>query len=1317
MGRLDSRRIPTPFAGEGGPTVRVLFVDPPFRTGYRKYVIPNLGLAYLAAALRDAGHEVAALDGSLSQEPYDDFETRVREFAPDAVGFSAPTCKIVQADAMAQLAKRLVPRVKTLVGGTHVSSVPAETMAQFPNFDLGFVGEAEASITPVVESLVGGGDPTAIPGVWWRGNGRVTAHPQRAHPTDLARLPPPAWDLFDLPRMCPMYRNPGKGSFDYPMMTRRGCPYHCLFCKGDDGNTARHRPIDDVVDEIERALGHWGADAIMIFDDAFTLDAERTRRLCQRFLETGLPDRTSWNCATRVNLVTRDLLALMKRAGCRTMQFGAESGDQRILDANRKEITLEQTRDAIGWCRELGLVSDVSFVFGLPIRKPKNGAPHRAVLAASQPRHGDLFHVRPVSRHPGRGPGERRRREPAPVAHSVRSIRKAMFAGERTARFPRLALDRVAPGVLRPLLLAARQIRSTARAVRFETPSQHARECRPRSPATSEPARRGRQTDRVIRLTNRRTAGVLAAMTVAAGGVFFALNWRMYTAGHLVKQDDVLLNLEQYLMAARGMGPLLAEFWGSVFGPGINVSPVFWLFYPLVRLWPAVPVMLLLASLLAAATALPIFGFARRQGGAKFALVAAALFLLTPETASFALSGMWPRSPVFLAAALLLLAYAAQRPWLFAAAAALVLATHQEMVAVVVPFAALAWLDRRGPRWWAPPLLLSLAWIAVIVLTTGHSDTGRGTEYLARLILTRALSPETLWGLLRLVTLASPLLILGVFSPRWLLPAIPVLWIGLAFSPPRTETLLPASAQFQYYMAAVPLLIGASLVTLARWTGPGGWLVGRRRWLALAVGIVWALAPFVVRVNTTGVVDRFRPHPEIDDFRALVATLPADTRVALNARLSYLVPAYDGAVLEFERPDSSSALFELTEHFFDWDNLAAFHPRFFAAQTQRTWQGRGGIAVVRDRGPGRDPDIRRLFTADPYAVAGLPATATTPPQIVAGSVRQGDDVQLALFAPVDGWLRLTTLVPIRALIDSLLAVPGASPLLVYGSSFHYSWRELDQPDRARSVKPMRPLAALGATEDHPPLLAAWGTFHRQLHLHRLGDDGAVPIAQPLTLPDTPTAAAWAGPERVLLGFADGALVAATPAGAERWEIAPVAKLDGRATALVRVPNVSGDWLAALRDPNGVVRLTETPEGKLEPTATWALLPDDSPCALAVGDPDGDGALETVVGHCVGNYVTIIDTDGEPPRRVVTGPFTNSLAVLDLDGDGRDEIVTPQTCQVKELADLLHYFGRHQVDTLVLDHVQFPPKYRAVLRANGWRVDRSRGIWGVWRKLP
>ena len=150
------------------------------------------------------------------------------------------------------------------------------------------------------------------------------------------------------------------------LATSRGCVYWCEFCTTVrmHGRKYRMRSPKNVVDELEFLHKTYGVKKFTFCDDAFTVDQPRTEALCNEILKRGL--KIEWNCGTRVDMLTQDLLAKMKEAGCVSVWFGVESGTQQVLDAMKKGITPELTMKVLGWVREAGLKPVPNVILGFP---------------------------------------------------------------------------------------------------------------------------------------------------------------------------------------------------------------------------------------------------------------------------------------------------------------------------------------------------------------------------------------------------------------------------------------------------------------------------------------------------------------------------------------------------------------------------------------------------------------------------------------------------------------------------------------------------------------------------------------------------------------------------------------------------------------------------------------------------------------------------------------------------------------------------------------------------------------------------------------
>jgi radical SAM superfamily enzyme YgiQ (UPF0313 family) len=356
----------------------VALATPPFReagvvgtTKSMKAVInliPPLGLACLAAVLEKERIDVSITDGSRGLSlPQVMAELKARQ--PDIVGISCTTPTFQDTIELARALSQAFPKAITVLGGAHVTAIPQEAMLE-EVFDVGVVGEGEMTLLELVRRVEDKGslakvDLEQIKGLAFRQDGRIVMTPPRERIQDLDSLPHPARHL--LPPLS-AYRPTPASYRKLPlavMMTSRGCPYGCTFCdRGVFGNLVRAHSPERVLDEIEELIQRYGAREIRFFDDTFTISRKRVVRICEMIIERKL--RFPWTCLTRVNTVDRDLLQLMKEAGCWQVLYGLESGDPRMLKILNKGSSVEQNAQAVQWAFEVGLGVRGDFIIGTP---------------------------------------------------------------------------------------------------------------------------------------------------------------------------------------------------------------------------------------------------------------------------------------------------------------------------------------------------------------------------------------------------------------------------------------------------------------------------------------------------------------------------------------------------------------------------------------------------------------------------------------------------------------------------------------------------------------------------------------------------------------------------------------------------------------------------------------------------------------------------------------------------------------------------------------------------------------------------------------
>jgi len=315
----------------------------------------SVGLCSLAAVTRQAGYETEIIDTVALNLKNGELAAKIVAAAPDFVGISIVTIAAYNAGDLADRIKKLNPKIITIIGGVHITSVPEETMTKFPSFDVGVIGEAEITIVELLGALKDNKELDDIPGLIIRKNNELKITAKREFIKDLDSLPLPAWDL--LPDLHRYYKPPAWSlNQDTSMLiiSSRGCSNACIYCdRGCFGTYVRIHSADYVIKMIKDLHKNYGIKQFRINDDNFILFKSRTKEICQKIIDEKLDIK--WSCFGRADSVEPELLALMKKAGCWQISYGVETGSQEIHNLENKNLTLQQIENAIKLTKKMGM--------------------------------------------------------------------------------------------------------------------------------------------------------------------------------------------------------------------------------------------------------------------------------------------------------------------------------------------------------------------------------------------------------------------------------------------------------------------------------------------------------------------------------------------------------------------------------------------------------------------------------------------------------------------------------------------------------------------------------------------------------------------------------------------------------------------------------------------------------------------------------------------------------------------------------------------------------------------------------------------------
>jgi anaerobic magnesium-protoporphyrin IX monomethyl ester cyclase len=296
----------------------------------------------------------------ISGKIWNEIESAIANYNPTAVGISVKTQNFVSALTVAKLVKRINRQILVIMGGPHPSMVGAELL-NYPDIDISVIGEGEITITELVDAIGSQGELADINGIIYRKNGQVITNTPREVINDLDSL---CFPSEYAPEILKDYNKYPISAFRN-IFTIRGCPYDCFFCGSRNiwSTKIRFRSPENIVKEI-KSLQNIGLKSIRFDDDTFGVTKKHMHDLCNALIQHC--PTLKWECEMPVQLINEQNIGIMKSAGCNHIQVGIESGNNDILRAIRKNISIEEALKACKLIKKYGIRLDVFFIVGFP---------------------------------------------------------------------------------------------------------------------------------------------------------------------------------------------------------------------------------------------------------------------------------------------------------------------------------------------------------------------------------------------------------------------------------------------------------------------------------------------------------------------------------------------------------------------------------------------------------------------------------------------------------------------------------------------------------------------------------------------------------------------------------------------------------------------------------------------------------------------------------------------------------------------------------------------------------------------------------------
>jgi radical SAM superfamily enzyme YgiQ (UPF0313 family) len=279
----------------------------------------NLGVMYLAAMLERGGHRTEVIAADLPT-----LARRLSDGVPSILAYSTLAFYARHLLQLNRQVRRSFPRAFSVFGGHHATAAPQ--IIEHEGVDAVCIGEGEHPLRELADGLEAGRDVTAIPNLWVRAGGEVRRNDLRPLDGDLDRLPFPRRRLLRV--RAPFFQE------RISVVTSRGCRFSCPYCYNSTlrrlyggRSTYRRRSVDNVIEEIQQARAQQPVRFILFQDDIFTLDPAWVEAFCEAYgARVGIP----FSCNIRIDQVSPGLADRLLAAGCHSVSFGLESGDERV---------------------------------------------------------------------------------------------------------------------------------------------------------------------------------------------------------------------------------------------------------------------------------------------------------------------------------------------------------------------------------------------------------------------------------------------------------------------------------------------------------------------------------------------------------------------------------------------------------------------------------------------------------------------------------------------------------------------------------------------------------------------------------------------------------------------------------------------------------------------------------------------------------------------------------------------------------------------------------------------------------------------------
>jgi len=351
----------------------VVLINPPFslEDRYGKdmkqfgAVTEPLGLAYIAGYLVSKNISVRIIDAPAEKMSGDDIVKSILNQGEDIIGISMLTPSFGVVRDLCRKIRQTLKDCMIVLGGPHCTALPEQTLQEIPEADIVCIGEGEKTMAEIAEKDKKS-DFRSIKGICYRSGDKIIRTEERSYIRELDTIPPPARHLLPMEQYHLTASRVEGDSYCPTIIVARGCPFSCTYCSRTFGRTFRAHSVKRIVEEIQALVDMYQISQINIEADTLTAKKKFITELCKALIDSGLSKKIKWTCESRVDTVDKEILRLMRKAGCWQISYGVETGSQRLLDLINKSVTLKQIEDTFKITKRAGITIRGFFMLGLP---------------------------------------------------------------------------------------------------------------------------------------------------------------------------------------------------------------------------------------------------------------------------------------------------------------------------------------------------------------------------------------------------------------------------------------------------------------------------------------------------------------------------------------------------------------------------------------------------------------------------------------------------------------------------------------------------------------------------------------------------------------------------------------------------------------------------------------------------------------------------------------------------------------------------------------------------------------------------------------